>query len=392
MLKLIANLRAPLGLLAVIAVTGGACDSGATRSPVDAVALEPFAQHPVRLSERDGIALVSEATACVVVSYESAVACYDPQGAEVALWGSEGEGPGEFPKGGPGEVLRMADGQLGTWRLDRTRLSVFGTDGAHIVDLNLAVPGFHSGDPVAFRAGDESGGWLWLTAVGPTSVDPTGEVSFPAIEFDLATQRIVSELHSGTIPLEEEDQPCEDSDRTVRSRLRPGAIHPSGSIHFFSCRHTIVHLSDPKGGVPASVARMPTYLEEYPSERDVADYRRALRRARFLGPATEKQVDEYRRKPKLFPIRSFSARAYDADGRIWVGTRATPDSSEVDIYDGTDYVETVVIGDLLEGLDIYGSTMVALVERTPEDTSGIPGRGLDWYDISRELTLSRSGK
>ena len=51
-----------------------------------------------------------------------------------------------------------------------------------------------------------------------------------------------------------------------------------------------------------------------------------------------------------------------------------------------------MIGDLLEGLDIYGSTMVALVERMPEDTSGIPGRGLDWYDISRELTPSRSGK
>ena len=383
---LIANLRAPFGALAVIALTGGACDSGATRFPVDAVALEPFAQHPVRLSSSLEIVLVSAATACVVVSYEGAVACYDPQGAEVALWGSEGEGPGEFPKRGPGALVRMGGGRLGAWSSRLSRLSVFGIDGAHIVDLNLAVPGFHSGDPMAFRAGDESGDRLWLTAVGPTSVDPTGEVSFATIEFNLATQRIVSELHSGAIPLEE-DRPCEDSDRTVRSRLRPGAIHPSGSIHFFSCRHTIVHLSDPKGGGPASVARMPTYREEYPSERDVADFRLALQ---FLGPALENEVNEYRRTPKLFPTRS--GRAYDAHGRLWVGTRATPDSSEVDIYDGTDYVGTVVIGDLLEGLDIYGSTMVALVERMPEDTSGIPGRGLDWYDISRELTLSGSGK
>ena len=380
MLKLIANLRAPLGLLAVIAVTGGACDSGATRSPVDAVALEPFAQHPVRLSERDGIALVSEATACVVVSYESAVACYDPQGAEVALWGSEGEGPGEFPKGGAGEVLRMADGQLGTWRLDRTRLSVFGTDGAHIVDFNLTVPGIFTGPPMAFRAGGEGGDRLWLTAVSMTGVS--------TIEFDLATQRIVSELHSGAIPLEE-DQPCEATEGTVRSTVSPGAIRPGGSLHLFSCRDMIVHLADPKGGGSASVARMPTYREEYPSEWDVAGYRHAMR---FLGPALDNAVDEYRATPKHFPIVNWSTRAYDAHGRLWVGTRTTPDSSEVDIYDGTDYVGTVVIGDLLEGLDIYGSTMVALVERTPEDTSGIPGRGLDWYDISRELTLSRSGK
>ena len=370
---LIASLRAPLGVLAVIAVTGGACDSAATRSPVDAVALEPFAEHPVRLGEAGEIALVSEATACVVVSYESAVACYDPQGAEVALWGSEGEGPGEFPKRGPGALVRMESGRLGAWRWDLRRLSVFGIDGAHIVDYSLAVPGLVAGDPVAFRSGGESGDRLWLTAVAPTY-----EVSFATIELDLATQRIVSELHSGAIPLEE-DQPCEDFDRTVRARLRPGAIHPSGSIHFFSCRHTIVHLADSKGGGPASVARMPTYREEYPSERDVASYRHGMR---FLGAALENQVDKYRETPKLFPALPFDASAYDADGRLWVGTRAAPDSSEVDIYDGTDYVGTVVIGDKLEGLDIHGSTMAALVERPPKDTSGMPGRGLDWYDIS----------
>ena len=384
--QLIANPRAPLGVLAVIAVTGGACDSAATRSPVDAVALGPFAQHPVRLSEAGDIALVSEATACVVVSYESAVACYDPQGAEVALWGSEGEGPGEFPKGGPGTLVRMGTGQLGAWSSGLRRLSVFGIDGAHVVDFSLAVPGLLAGDPVAFRAGGESGDRLWLTAVAPKY--EVWEVSFAAIELDLATQRIVSELHSGAIPLEE-DQPCEDSDRTVRARLRPGAIHPSGPIHFFSCRHTIVHLADPKGGRPASVARMPTYREEFTSERDVASYRHGMR---FLGAALEDQVDKYRETPKLFPTLAFEASAYDADGRLWVGTRAAPDSSEIDIYDGTDYVGTVVIGDLLEGFDIYGSTMAAVVERPPGDTSGISGRGLDWYDISGELTFGRSGR
>ena len=170
----------------MIAVAGGACDSAATRSPVDAVSLEPFAEHPVRLSERDGIALVLEATACVVVSYESAVACYDPQGAEVALWGSEGEGPGEFDKGGPGELVRMGSGRLGAWSSRLRRLSAFGIDDAHIVDFSIAVPGLVAGDPVAFRGGGGSGDRLWLTAVAPRY--EVYEASFATIEVGLLAE------------------------------------------------------------------------------------------------------------------------------------------------------------------------------------------------------------
>ena len=364
-----------------IAVTGAnACDSAPRRSPVDAVALEPFAQHSVRLSQRDEIALVTEVMACVVDSYESTIACYDPQGAEVTAWGREGEGPGEFPKGGPGDVLSVANGRLGAWSSGRRRLSVFGIDGVHIVDFNLTVPGVFAGGPMAFRAEAENGDRLWLTAASPTGE----EASFATIEFDLATQRIVSEHASGTLPLEEV-QPCEATEGTVRSTLRPGAIHPSGSRHFFSCRDVIVHLPNPTGGGQVSLARMPTYQEEYPSERDVASRRRAMR---FLGPTLDDHIDEYRRTPKLFPALSESARAYDADGRLWLGTRTTSDSSEVDLYDGTDYIGTVRVRDALQGLDIRGSIMVALVDRLPgsSNTSGIPGRGLDWYDISRVNT------
>ena len=142
----------------VIAVTGAnACDSAATRSPVATLALEPFAQHSVRLSERGEIALVAETTACVVDSYESTVACYNPQGTEVAVWGREGEGPGEFPKGGPGDVLSMGNGRLGAWSSGHRRLSVFGIDGMRIVDFNLTVPGVFAGGPMAFLA--EAEGW-----------------------------------------------------------------------------------------------------------------------------------------------------------------------------------------------------------------------------------------
>ena len=371
------NLRAPLGALAVIAATGtGACDSGATRSPVVAVALDPFAQHPVRLSQRDEIAIVREAMACVVVSYESTVACYDPQGTEVVVWGREGEGPGEFQKGGPGDLLSMANGRLGAWSSGHRRLSVFRIDGVHIVDFNLAVPGVVAGGPMAFRAEAESGDRFWLTAASPTGED----ASFTTIEFNLATQQVVSEHASGALALGK-IQPCEAAEGTVRSTLRPGAIHSNGSLHFFSCRDIIVHLPDPAGGGRVSLARMPTYREEYPSELDVASRRRAMR---LLGPTLDDHIDEYRRTPKLFPALSESARAYDADGRLWVGTRTTSDSSAVDLYDGTDYIGTVHIRDALQGLDIRGSIMVALVDRLPGpgDTGGISDRGLDWYDIS----------
>ena len=330
----------------------------------------PFAEHAVRLSERDGVALVGKATACVVDSYESAVVCHDLRGTEVAVLGVEGEGPGEFPKGGPQVVFRMAGGRVGAWSSSRRLLSLFRTDGFHIVDFKLTAPGVFAGGPVAFRAETEGGDRFWLTAVGPT-----GEVSFSTIEFDLATQRIVREHVPSETLSNGSDDPCE-------SRVRPGAIRADGALHYFVCRDVIVHFPDPKSDQAFS-ARMPTYREEYPGERDIASRRRAMR---FLGPALAAHIDKYRSTPRLFPALGASARAYDTDGRLWVGTRTTPagDSSEVDLYDGADYMGTIRIRDALLGLDILDSIMVALVDRSagPTGEDGIPDRGLDWYDIS----------
>ncbi len=367
-----------LGALVGVAVLGaGACDSPAVQSPVATVALEPFAQHSVRLSERGEVAVTGEMTACVVDSYESAVVCYDAQGTEVAVWGREGEGPGEFPKGGPGDVLRIASDRLGTWSSSRRRLSVFRVDGVHILDFSLNAPGVFAGGPMSFRAESEGGERLRLTAASPT-----GEASFVTVEFDLATQRIVWEQTSETLMLEG-DEPCEGAEGTLGSTLRPGAIHSNGSLHYFSCDDVIVYLPEPKGDRRVFLERMPTYREEYPNEQDIASERRAMR---FLGAALDDHIDEYQRTPRLFPALGESARAYDAEGRLWIGTRTMSDSSEVDLYDGADYIGTVRIRDVLLGLDILDSTLVALVER--RDSMGIPNRGVDWYTISR-LPFSR---
>ena len=152
--------------------------------------------------------------------------------------------------------------------------------------------------------------------------------------------------------------------------------------HYFSCRDVIIYLPDLEGD-PAFSMRMPTYQEDFPTAREVASRRRAMR---FLGPALADHIDEYRSTPKLFPALGESARAYDTHGRLWVGTRTTEarDSSEVDLYDGAHYIGTVLIRDALLGLDLLDSIMVALVERPvgPGDADGIRNLALDWYDIS----------
>ena len=240
-------MRTPLRALVMIAAMGAnACDSTAMRPPVEAHALTPVAQHPVRLSERDEITLVSDTLACVVDSYESNVACYKPQGVEVVVWGREGEGPGEFPEGGPRNLVGMGSEQIGAWNSVHRRLSVFRVDGAHIADLSLPAPGIFAGGPTAFHASAEGGDRLWLTAVSPT-----GELSFATVEFDLATQQIVWEHPAETI---QGVEPCE----RINGAVRPGAVHSNGSLHYFYCRGSIVHLPDPKGDGRVFVEEMPT--------------------------------------------------------------------------------------------------------------------------------------
>ena len=359
-------------MLAVSAVAmAGACDRATTPSPVSTVALVPFAGHRVRLSESDEVALAGETTACVVDSYESTVVCHDPQGTEVAVLGLEGEGPGEFPKGGPGDVFPVPGGRVGAWNSGRRRMSLFRVDGVHIADFVLSAPGLYAGGPVGFGSTEtEDGEQFWLT-----SVSPAGDVSFSTIRFDLATREIMGESSAAESLSVVGVEPCED-------QWRPGAIRGDGGGHYFSCRDVIIYLPDLEGDRAFSM-RMPTYQEDFPTAREVASRRRAMR---FLGPALADHIDEYRSTPKLFPALGESARAYDTHGRLWVGTRTTEagDSSEVDLYDGADYIGTVWIRGALLGLDLLDSIMVALVERPvgPGDADGIRNLALDWYDIS----------
>ena len=79
---------------------------------------------------------------------------------------------------------------------------------------------------------------------------------------------------------------------------------------------------------------------------------------------------------------------YDDRGRLWVATeRDRAHFSYFDIYVGIEYVGSVRVRDRLLGYDLYGSTLVTIVEREP-DADGIGWHAADWYDIAG-LTLAR---
>ena len=82
--------------------------------------------------------------------------------------------------------------------------------------------------------------------------------------------------------------------------------------------------------------------------------------------------------------------SYDGHDRLWVATTRDHDAfSYFEVWVGTEYAGAVRIRDRLMGYDILDSTLVALVERKP-DQHGIAQRGIDWYDIS-EVELGRQG-
>ena len=128
----------------------------------------------------------------------------------------------------------------------------------------------------------------------------------------------------------------------------------------------------------------PTYVPELPNERDVDAYREDL--AAMAGgmsmprSAMTPYLDSFREEPKMWFLVPRSL-AYDGMGRLWVATTRDRDAfSYLDVYVGVDYAGTVRIRDRLVGYDLLGSTLAALVERTP-GAEGVANREIDWYQL-----------
>ena len=145
----------------------------------------------------------------------------------------------------------------------------------------------------------------------------------------------------------------------------------SGDLYFLDHR-------DAKNG---RLVKSPTYVPEFPNDRDVADY---LERMRFGGPLPpellESYEEEYRAKPKN-PFLGTRTLVFDGKDRLWYATTRDRDEfSYLDVWVGTTYAGTVRIRDRVMAYDILGSTLVALVERKP-GRDGIAVGAIDWYDI-----------
>ncbi len=184
------------------------------------------------------------------------------------------------------------------------------------------------------------------------------------VEIDVATGAVVWER-----------EPVASVARTECGSVALGIVSPAGVWTFPACQRELVFLRDRDAAV-AAVIPSPTYTEELPNQRDIAEIE--ANNQRF---ALQIDIAVYRETPKRNHL-TVGSLAYDDHGRLWVATeRDRARFSYFDLYVDTHYVGSVRIKDRIMGYDIYGATLAALVERPP-DVDGIARRAVDWYDIA----------
>ncbi len=330
---------------ASLAAAAVACDSRtATTLPV--VPLVSVASVPAPFSMATQPLLVDQDLVCLPASFEMQVRCVDRNGDLVGTFGREGEGPGEFEL--PPDLLRGPNGTVGAISINR--LTVF-TRGGELVDYIPLPINFPQPAAKAFDT----------TLLAHSPEEPK---MFP-VEIDLSSGNLLWERHD-----------IHDIVPTECGSVGEGVVSPTGSWTYTACQRELVFL-DERDASSATVILSPTYAEEFPNERDIADIENRTRSLSFRV-----DVDAYRETPKRNHLRGGRSLAYDAQGRLWVATeRDRAQFSYFDLYVATEYVGSVQVRDRLLGYDLYGSTLAVLVERPP-DADGVGWRALDWYDIS----------
>ena len=330
------------------------------------IALVPVASTLAPLSRDNGIALTSARSACVIDSYELRVVCVTPE-ETIGEFGGEGEGPGEFVR--PVWLGRMLPDRIGIVDTRLDRLTLFETDAALVSDLTL---------PSLF--------WPWspgpssLFGEGLSGVTP-GTVPEEGTRPSAETVLVEVSPRSGEVLWHRRG--LEAIAKTECGKLSSGIPTPDGGYVLNACKRELVFLEN-RDGTAATVIALPNYVPELPNERDVDAYLEDM--ASMFGgrPASRSSMEPYaagyREEPKGWFL--LEGLTFDDLGRLWVATRRDRDAfSCFDIWVGTEYAGTVRIRDRLIGYDILGSTLVALVERTP-DRSGVAQRAIDWYDIA----------
>jgi len=313
--------------------------------------------------------LADETTACVAEDYEYRVHCFDRGGEVVGVFGGEGEGPGEFDM--PNVLVAGRDGTLGVLDFGLNRFSVFEPSGALVTEMLL--PGAAAADFIpVWRFGESVVGVAITTFDFALFEAGAGSGGFMSMfEIDIA---------SGTVVRQEELPPV-DAELECE-RVHYGFPNPGGGWVFVACGGHVVFVS--RGG-ETGVIRAPTYADELPSERDIADWRER-NRARGRAPTAQdsEALNEFRNTPKEYHL-SWKEK-FDQQGRFWIATERDRDEfSWLDVYaphEGV-FFGSVRVRDRVLGFDVAGSTLAVLVERAPTaaDPEGIPARAIDWYDI-----------
>lgn len=337
--------RGNLAYVAVTTVVAATACSDRDPGSRPIVALEPIASIPVPFSARHDVAIVDDGVLCVTNSYEVRVRCLGQDGSVVGVFGRKGEGPGEFPST-PG-LVRGPGGTLGA--VSQNRLTVFEPTGVIVSETTLPFAYLRPAAPFgATILGQHFGGGSEVTPV---------EIS----------------LSSGEVLWE---RPGLDSEvPTECGGVALGVASPGGGWTFPACQRELVFFRERDASTP-SIIVAPTYDAELPNDRDIAETEFRNSRSAF-----RLDIEQYKETPKRNHL-TISSLAYDARGRLWVATqRDRQRHSYLDIYIAVEHVGTVRIKDRLLGYDLYGSTLVALVEREP-DADGIAYRWADWYDIS----------
>ena len=340
-------------------------DSIFTTEVMGTVTVPPSESHQVAL-------LADERVACVVDSYETKVRCVGPEGAVVGAFGRVGEGPGEFGSDNPGnlDLVRGEEGAVGVYDRGLGRFTVFEPSGAYVSEVRPPYL-----DPLQ-SFGTVLTGVVWRGWI-PDSLMTRYDV-------DIASGEVVREEASPTGPW---DVACGEGAWGIPDRTE-------GWV-FVGCEGHLIFV-DNTGD--ATVLRAPT---ELPDERDLAREEERMRAQRgrlrefemarirqispdgTYGSLVDEMLEDYRTRPKRY-TRGSEHQLFDAANRYWVATqRDTHEWSYLDVYENAEYTGSVKVRDRLRGFDLWGSTLVVLVDRQvgPDDADGIPDRALDWYDI-----------
>ena len=326
--------------------------------------LVPVAVSSVPLTRSSEVALATQTTACIGKSYETRVYCVDRTGNVVGNFGREGDGPGEFNS--ITHLARGPGGTIGVFDWGLSRMTVFMPDGTMISETTV---------PPLFAPARS-----FLSTVSGYSVGipaPSDLSNGPSLRTLIRTINLLElDLTTGEVLWTRQDLEYLDEDGCYPI---PGIPGTSGGWVFKGCSG--VYFLDHRDARNGRLVKSPTYVPEFPNDRDVAAH---LEGMRFSGPLPAELLksyeEEYRAKPKN-PFLGTGTLVYDSEDRLWYATSQDRDNfSYLDVWVGNGYAGTVRIRDRLMGYDILGSTLVALVERKP-GRDGIAARAIDWYDI-----------